>query len=95
MLRQPRVIITFLFFVCVVCGQNFRSVDDIKDDWQDHTTFQKHELLSFCDFLIDGGHYERALLSLFNIYINFRVTVWKRQCFIILPGVMICLGTPS
>ena len=71
MLRQPRVIITFLFFVCVVCGQNFRTVDDIKDDWQDHTTFQKHELLSFCDFLIDGGHYERALLSLFQYLYKF------------------------
>ena len=71
MLRQPRVIITFLFFVCVVCGQNFRSVDDIKDDWQDHTAFQKHELLSFCDFLIDGGHYERALLSLFQYLYKF------------------------
>ena len=71
MLRQPRVIITFLFFVCVVCGQNFRTVDDIKDDWQDHTTFQKHELLSFCDFLIDGGHYERALLSLFQYLFKF------------------------
>jgi len=71
MLRQPRVIITFLFFVCVVCGQNFRTVDDIKDDWQDHTAFQKHELLSFCDFLIDGGHYERALLSLFQYLYKF------------------------
>ena len=71
MLRQPRVIITFLFFVCVVCGQNFRTVDDIKDDWQEHTTFQKHELLSFCDFLIDGGHYERALLSLFQYLYKF------------------------
>ena len=61
MLRQPRVIIIFLFFVCIICGQNFRSVDDIKDDWKNYTTFQKHELLSFCDFLIDGGHYERSL----------------------------------
>lgn len=71
MLRQPRVIITFLFFVCVVCGQNFRTVDEIKDDWQDHTTFQKHELLSFCEFLFDGGHYERALLSLFQYLYKF------------------------
>ena len=71
MLRQLRVIITFLFCVCVVYGQNFRTVDDIKDDWQDHTTFQKHELLSFCDFLIDGGHYERALLSLFQYLYKF------------------------
>jgi hypothetical protein len=71
MLRQPRVIITFLLFVCAVRGQNFRTIDDIKDDWQDHTTFQKHELLSFCDFLIDGGHYERALLSLFQYLYKF------------------------
>ena len=71
MLRQPRVIIIILIFVCVVCGQNFRTVGDIKDNWQDHTTFQKHELLSFCDFLTDGGHYERALLSLFQYLYKF------------------------
>jgi len=71
MLRQPRVIIIFLFFVCIICGQNFRSVDDIKDDWKNYTTFQKHELLSFCDFLIDEGHYERSLLSLFQYLYKF------------------------
>jgi len=71
MLRQPRVIIIFLFFVCIIYGQNFRSVDDIKDDWKNYTTFQKHELLSFCDFLIDGGHYERSLLSLFQYLYKF------------------------
>ena len=66
MLGQPRVIIAFLFFVCITHGQNYRTVDEIRGNWQDHTAFQKHELLSFCDFLIDGGHYERALLSLFQ-----------------------------
>ena len=71
MLRQSRVIIIFLFFVCIVYGQNFRTVDDIKDDWKNYTTFQKHELLSFCDFLIDGGHYERSLLSLFQYLYKF------------------------
>ena len=71
MLRQPRVIIIFLFFVCIIYGQNFRSVDDIKDDWKNYTTFQKHELLSFCDFLIDEGHYERSLLSLFQYLYKF------------------------
>ena len=71
MLRQSRVIIIFLFFVCIVYGQNFRTVDDIKDDWKNYTTFQKHELLSFCDFLIDEGHYERSLLSLFQYLYKF------------------------
>ena len=66
MLRQPRVIVAFLFFTCVTHGQNYRTVDEIRGSWQDHTSFQKHELLSFCDFLINGGHYERALLSLFQ-----------------------------
>lgn len=44
----------------------YRSVQHAKDDWQDYTQFQKHELLSFCDFLISEGVYERALLSLFQ-----------------------------
>ena len=71
MLGQPRVIIAFLFFICITHGQNYRTVDEIRGNWQDHTAFQKHELLSFCDFLIDGGHYERALLSLFQYLYKF------------------------
>ena len=66
MFVKPRIIIVLLFSICITYGQNYRSVDEIKDDWLEHTKFQKQELLSFCDFLINEGHYERALLSLFH-----------------------------
>ena len=63
MFVKPRIIIVLLFSITISYSQDYRNVDEIKDDWQEHTTFQKHELLSFCDFLIGDGHYERALLS--------------------------------
>ena len=71
MFIKPRIIIVLLFFISISYSQNYRDVDEIKNDWLEHTTFQKHELLSFCDFLFDGGHYERALLSLFQYLYKF------------------------
>ncbi|MAR35730.1 MAG: hypothetical protein CMG19_02820 [Candidatus Marinimicrobia bacterium] len=71
MFVKPRIIIVLLFSICITYGQNYRSVDEIKDDWLEHTKFQKQELLSFCDFLINEGHYERALLSLFQYLYKF------------------------
>ena len=71
MFVKPRIIIVLLFFICIIYSQNYRSVDEIKDDWLEHSNFQKQELLSFCDFLIDGEHYERALLSLFQYLYKF------------------------
>ena len=69
--KKPRILIVALFTLSVLYTQDYRNVDEIKNDWQEHTVFQKHELLSFCDFLIDGGHYERALLSLFQYLYKF------------------------
>ena len=53
--------------VSSLLGQDqYRSIQQAQDDWQDYTQFQKHELLSFCDFLLTEGFQERALLSLFQ-----------------------------
>jgi len=71
MFEKPRIIIVLLFSICIIYSQNYRSVDEIKDDWVEHSNFQKQELLSFCDFLINGEHYERALLSLFQYLYKF------------------------
>tara|TARA_B110000014_G_scaffold241487_1_gene210335 strand:+ start:1992 stop:3056 length:1065 start_codon:yes stop_codon:yes gene_type:complete len=71
MFIKLRIIIVLLFVISISYSQNYRNVDEIKNDWLEHTTFQKHELLSFCDFLIDEGHYERALLSLFQYLYKF------------------------
>ena len=71
MFVKPRIIIVLLFSICIIYSQNYRSVDEIKDDWLEHSNFQKQELLSFCDFLIKGEHYERALLSLFQYLYKF------------------------
>ena len=53
--------------VSSLLGQDqYRSIQHAQEDWQDYTQFQKHELLSFCDFLLTEGFHERALLSLFQ-----------------------------
>lgn len=56
-----------MLLLVVLTGQDqYRSIRNAQDDWQAYTQFQRHELLSFCDFLINEGNYDRALLSLFQ-----------------------------
>ena len=53
--------------VSSLLGQDqYRSIQHAQEDWQDYTQFQKHELLSFCDFLLTEGFQERALLRHFQ-----------------------------
>ncbi|MCH7762742.1 MAG: hypothetical protein IIB95_03270 [Candidatus Marinimicrobia bacterium] len=64
---RKKMILMIILLISVLIGQDqYRSIQHAQDDWQDYTQFQKHELLSFCDFLITEGIYERALLSLFQ-----------------------------
>jgi len=51
--------------------QRYRSVDEIKDEWTDYTSFQKDELVSFCDFLFKEKYYERCLLTCFQFLYKF------------------------
>ena len=56
-----------VFQICGLSGQeNYRSVDDIKNEWDEHTNYQRDEMLSFIDFLFNEGHYERCLVSSFQ-----------------------------
>ena len=56
-----------LFQICYLFGQeHYRSVDDIKNEWDEHTNYQRNEMLSFIDFLFNEGYYERCLVSSFQ-----------------------------
>ncbi len=64
---QIKYILFVGLLVSSLLGQDqYRSIEQAQDDWQDYTQFQKQELLSFCDFLIIEEVYERALLNLFQ-----------------------------
>lgn len=56
-----------LITTALLIGQeNYRSVDQIKSEWSEHTTYQRDEMISFCDFLFNEGHYERSLIACFQ-----------------------------
>ena len=56
-----------IFQICILFGQeNYRSVDDIKNEWGEHTNYQRDEMLSFIDFLFNEEYYERCLVSCFQ-----------------------------
>ena len=63
-----RAIITLLYIVCCLCNaqERYLSPEDVKAEWQNHTSFQRQELVNFATFLYDEGFYERALLSYFQ-----------------------------
>jgi len=65
-MRIKNVLLIGLIVTTLVGQDQYRSVRNAQEDWQDYTKFQKHELLSFCDFLLEEEFYERALLSLFQ-----------------------------
>jgi len=67
-----RQIYFFTLLSIIFCQQDvYRTVDDIKDEWTGYTSYQKEEMLSFCDFLFREGHYERCLLNSFQILYKF------------------------
>ena len=56
-----------LIQICSLSGQeNYRSTDDIKNEWGEYTNYQRDEMLSFIDFLYNEGYYERCLISSFQ-----------------------------
>jgi len=50
----------------------YRSVDDIQGEWTEYTSYQKEEIISFCDFLFKEGYYERCLLTSFQLLYKFQ-----------------------
>ena len=64
-------IISIFFSISYSQQDIYRSTDDIKTEWEGYTSFQKEEMVSFCDFLFQQGYYERCLLVSFQILYKF------------------------
>lgn len=65
--HKRKIILIVLFSFCYCQQQLNRTVDDIKEEWTGYTSFQKEEMIAFCDFLFRDGHYERCILIAFQI----------------------------
>ena len=72
-MRNPNKHIFLCVLFNLVFGQQdlYRSVQDIQTEWTGYTSYQKEELVSFCDFLFKEGHYERCLLTSFQLIYKF------------------------
>ena len=72
-MRNLKRQISIIFLLTFVFSQQeiYRSVDDIESEWTGYASFQKEEMISFCDFLFREGHYERCLLSSFQLLYKF------------------------
>jgi tetratricopeptide (TPR) repeat protein len=60
-----------LLFSWVLSQQSYRSVESIQSEWNEHASYQKEERLSFCDFLFKERHFERCLLTAFQLLYQF------------------------
>jgi len=66
-MKHTCIYIFLILSMCSLFAQDpYRSVDQIQEEWQDYADFQKQELVSFSNFLMDEGFYERALLGYFR-----------------------------
>ena len=63
----------FLFYIliCQLFSQTtYRSVEEIESEWSGYTSYQKEEMISFCDFLFKEKHYERFLIASFQLLLK-------------------------
>jgi len=67
---KKQILLGFLFS-WVLSQQAYRSVESIQSEWNEYTSYQKDERVSFCDFLFKEGHYERCLLTSFQLLYQF------------------------
>ena len=67
---KKQILLGFLFS-WVLSQQAYRSVESIQSEWNEYTSYQKEEIVSFCDFLFKEGYYERCLLTAFQLLYRF------------------------
>ena len=65
-MRRSNTYIILLLICFISAQENYRSVEQIETEWGEHTTYQRDEMLSFCDFLFNEEYYERCLVSCFQ-----------------------------
>ena len=71
---MEKLIIKLLVLLAIsgLFGQEqYRSIEQVQAEWNDHTSFQRDELLSFCDFLFEEKLFERCLLTCFQFLYRF------------------------
>jgi len=69
MIRIPVILLPFLLvsLLQLAKGQKeYHSIEEIEREWKEYTSFQRDELLSFCDFLFQEEYYERTILACFR-----------------------------
>ncbi|RMF08832.1 MAG: tetratricopeptide repeat protein [Candidatus Neomarinimicrobiota bacterium] len=71
-MRHRNIILLALLYGHLIWGQDFyHSLDEIQKEWKDYTTFQRAELLNFCNFLYESHYYDRAVISLYQFLYRF------------------------
>ena len=61
------LIILLIFIAQTFSQQKYLSKEDIKNEWNEYTSFQKSELINHSNLLFNEGKYEDALLNYFQI----------------------------
>ena len=65
-----KLLLSLLIFSNLFSQINYRSIDEIESEWAGYASYQKEEMLTFCDFLFKEKHYERFLISSFQLLLK-------------------------
>lgn len=61
------LLIIIIFWVNGLVGQSPNyAIQQHERQWKEYTTFQRMELISYCDFLYEKEQYDRAILGMFQ-----------------------------
>lgn len=71
-MRKSIISISLVLLICTSYAQQlFNSANDVQEHWSNYTSYQKEEMVSFCNFLFQESHYERCILTAFQLLYKF------------------------
>ena len=71
MVKSITYLVVLLAFSGLFAQEQYRSVEQIEAEWNDYTSYQRDEMLTFCNFLFKEQVYERCLLTCFQFLYRF------------------------
>ena len=65
-IKNLKIFLFLILFNICFSQSLYESVEDLEMKWEEYTTYQKEELLSFIDFLFQQKYYDKCITAGFR-----------------------------